>query len=122
MPATVVDSIHVFADCLRQRTVDIGRCANVSTASVHFRQVMILGEVNTSIVFDHATTTGCILEQTVDFLFVIVDGLTWLFASKCDEAITDITVVRDDVEEKRSKLVFGRLIDQGFNIDGLGAV
>ncbi|MDR5672236.1 hypothetical protein RH858_03595 [Halalkaliarchaeum sp. AArc-GB] len=83
---------------------------------------MILGEVNTSIVFDHATTTGCILEQTVDFLFVIVDGLTWLFASKCDEAITDITVVRDDVEEKRSKLVFGRLIDQGFNIDGLGAV
>jgi hypothetical protein len=80
--------------------------------SVCFGEIYVLREVDMHIVFDHPSPTGSVIEQSVEFLLVVVDGLASVFADECDKPVTHITVVCDDIQQKFSEIVGSRLFDQ----------
>jgi hypothetical protein len=96
--AAVVDPIHVFADRLGECPIDIRRCIDVTTLSVRFCQIVVLGEVDVGVVVYHPPAASGVLEQPVDLLFVVVDCLPSVFTCERDEAIPEIAVIFDDVQ------------------------
>jgi len=112
VPAAVVDPVKILPYRLGNRSVDVCRRIDVTSLSMCLREVGVLREVDVRVVFDHPSATDGIVEQSIDFLFVVVDCLVRVLADERDEAVTDILIVGNDVQQKRPEVLGGRLLNQ----------
>jgi len=98
VPATVVDSVQILAYRLGNRSIEIPRSIDVAPLSACLCEVDVLREVDVYVVFDYPSAADSIVEQSIDLLLVVVDGLARVLADERDEAVTDVAVVIDDIK------------------------